>query len=342
MSVPGSPTAVPRQGMVLTAGLGTRLRPLSDDRAKPAMPVCGEPLVRRIIRWLAAAGVTGLVLNLHHRPETVAAVVGDGRDLGVAVRYSWEQPAVLGSAGGPRLALPLLEADPFVLVNGDTLTDVDLRAMAASHRASGALVTMAVVPHPDPSRYGGVLVDGPAGDVVRGFTGPAPSAGALHFVGVQIVAAAAFAGLPAGQPAETVRQLYPDLIARQPGSVRVFRTHAAFHDIGTAADYLAASLAVAAETGLDGIPAGRGTSIADGARVERTILWDDVRVGAGSELMECIVGDGVSIPAGSRFSYAAIVRAHREPAAGEYRAGELIVAPFNGTSRPGPPRQVGS
>ncbi len=335
MTATGTRAGVPRHGMVLTAGLGTRLRPLSDDRAKPAMPVCGEPLVRRILRWLAAAGVTNLVLNLHHRPETVAAAVGDGRDLGVRVRYSWEQPAVLGSAGGPRLALPLIDGDPFVLVNGDTLTDVDLGAMSAAHRASGALVTMAVVPHPNPSRYGGVLVE-PDGHV-RGFTGPDPSAGARHFVGVQIVAAEAFARLPAGEPAETVRALYPALLDERPGSIRVFESTATFRDIGTPADYLAASLAVAAAEDLDALPPGRRTEVAPDAHVERTILWDDVRVGAGATLIECIVGDGVTIPAGARFTRAAIVRARRAPAAGERVDGGLLVADIGPAARTAPP-----
>src|SRR5215471_9714767 len=94
--------------LVLTAGLGTRLRPLTLVRAKPAMPVAGEPMVRRIVRWLATAGVSDVVLNLHYLPETIARVVGDGSDLGVRARYSWEQPLVLGSAGGPRLALDIV------------------------------------------------------------------------------------------------------------------------------------------------------------------------------------------------------------------------------------------
>ena len=110
--------------LLLTAGFGTRLRPLSSIRAKPALPVAGEALVRRILGWLAASGVTDVVLNLHHRPDTVCAAVGDGSDLGVRARYSWENP-VLGSAGGPRRALPLLDADRFFIVNGDTLTDLD-------------------------------------------------------------------------------------------------------------------------------------------------------------------------------------------------------------------------
>src|SRR5712691_11345965 len=125
-----------RHALLLTAGLGTRLRPLTDVRAKPAIPVAGEPLVRRIIAWLAAHGVTDLVLNLHHLPATISSIVGDGRDLGVRVRYSWEQPRILGSAGGPRLAAPIVGTERFFIVNGDTLTDVDLRALADAHSAS--------------------------------------------------------------------------------------------------------------------------------------------------------------------------------------------------------------
>src|SRR5581483_12452590 len=113
--------------LVLAAGLGTRLRPLTDVRAKPAIPVGGEPMIRRIIRALAAQGVDRLVLNLHHLPHTLTAVVGDGSDLGVRVRYSWE-PRILGSAGGPRLARAIVGAGRFWVINGDTLTDVDLAA----------------------------------------------------------------------------------------------------------------------------------------------------------------------------------------------------------------------
>jgi hypothetical protein len=95
------------RALVLTAGLGTRLRPLTYLRAKAAVPINGETLARRAVRWLASQGITDLVLNLHHHPESITASVGDGADLGARVRYSWEQP-LLGSAGGPRHALPLL------------------------------------------------------------------------------------------------------------------------------------------------------------------------------------------------------------------------------------------
>ena len=123
-----------RHALILTAGLGMRLRPLTDVRAKPAIPVAGDPLIRRIIAWLVSQGVDDLVLNLHHRPETIASVVGDGRDLGARVRYSWE-PRLLGSAGGPRLARPLLGAGTFFIINGDTLTDVDRRGWPTRTRS---------------------------------------------------------------------------------------------------------------------------------------------------------------------------------------------------------------
>src|SRR5216110_994000 len=110
-------------------------------------------MIRRILRRLVAHGVADLVLNLHHRPETLTAVVGDGRDLGARVRYSWEVPRVLGSAGGPRLAGPIVGVDTFLIVNGDTLTDVDLARLAEAHAATGALVTLALVPNREFLRY---------------------------------------------------------------------------------------------------------------------------------------------------------------------------------------------
>src|SRR5687768_3786650 len=118
--------------LVLTAGIATRLRPVSTVRAKAGMPVAGKPLIGRILEWLAAAGVRRVVLNLHHRPETITRTVGDGGEWGVEVRYSWEAQ-VLGSAGGPRRALSLIDAERFLIVNGDTLTDCDLRAVVQRH-----------------------------------------------------------------------------------------------------------------------------------------------------------------------------------------------------------------
>jgi mannose-1-phosphate guanylyltransferase len=315
--------------LLLAAGLGNRLRPLSAVRAKPALPVAGEALVRRILRWLAAGGVTDAVLNLHHRPETVCAQVGDGRDLGVRVRYSFENP-VLGSAGGPRRALPILAARRVFIVNGDTLTDLELGAIAADHERSGALVTMAVVPNDAPERYGGVVV-APDG-AVTGFTGRGSRTASWHFIGVQVAEAAAFASLPPDEPAESVTSLYPALLEANPGCIRAYRCGASFADIGTPADYLATSLRLAADgpAAADAGPSvlsGARTIVATSARLDRTILWDDVEVGADARLTECVAADGVRVPPGVRWTRRAIVPAVScPPAPGDELIGDLLLA----------------
>lgn len=287
--------------LVLAAGLGTRLRPLTDVRAKPAIPVAGEPIVRRIVRWLAASHVTNVVVNLHHRPETLTAVLGDGADLGVRVRYSWEQPVVLGSAGGPRLALPLIEADPFLIVNGDTLTDVDIPALVDAHARSDALVTLALVANAQFEQYGGVRLD--AAGRVTGFVPRGPAArGSYHFIGVQVAHAAAFGSLRAGVPASSIGGVYDALIAARPGAVRGYVSGAAFWDVGTPAEYWRTSHA------FTGSSVGARGSIDPSARIADAILWDDVIVEAGATVTECIVTDGVTVPAGASYRRVILTR----------------------------------
>jgi NDP-sugar pyrophosphorylase family protein len=320
---------VPEKALVLTAGLGTRLTPLTYVRAKAAVPVNGETLARRAVRWLVSQGVRDLVLNLHHMPATITASVGDGSDLGARVRYSWEQP-LLGSAGGPRHALPLLvdSSGPlggaFLIVNGDTLTDVDVAAMAATHRESGAAVTMALIPNPRPEKYGGVQVA--EGRWVTGFSSRGSGQASYHFIGVQIVESRVFANLEDGVPAETVGALYPALIARERHGVAAFISDASFRDIGTPADYLATSAELASIEG-DRMTSGKGTAIDATAAVLRSAVWDDVKIGAGAEIVDSIVCDGVAIPAGARYRRCAIVVAGgRSPRDRERIDGDLLIS----------------
>ncbi len=336
--------------LVLTAGLATRLRPLSLVRAKAALPVAGDPLIRHILRWLAASGVTDAVLNLHHLAHTITGIIGDGAD-GVRVRYSWEVP-VLGSAGGPRHALSLLGTSPFLIVNGDTLTNVDVTQLLADHQQSGALVTMAVVRNAEPEKYGGVVVE-PDG-TVTGFAkrlsraSSARSAAETHlFVGVQVTETDAFASLPDNVPSESVAERYPALIAAQRGSVRAFVTTAEFFDIGTPGDYLSTSLLLgtrgsgvgiriansASRIGSESrIPnpesrvlAGARTRIASDARIEDSVLWDDVEVEANARLRRCVVTDGVRVPGGSSWENATIRIADGTLADSERLVGDLAV-----------------
>jgi mannose-1-phosphate guanylyltransferase len=292
--------------LVLTAGLGTRLQPLTFVRAKPAIPVAGEPIIRRIIAWLARQGVTELVLNLHHLPHTLCAVVGDGRDLGARVRYSWEQPVVLGSAGGPRRALPIVGHDTFFIVNGDTITDLDLGGLASAHEASSALVTLALVPNREPHRYGGVSMA--ADGRVTGFVPRGAGAdGSFHFIGVQMAHADAFRALTDGQAVRSVGDVYDRLLTSRPGSIRGHLSDATFHDVGTLSDYWTTSFTFLGDEPAAGAY-GKRVRLDSAARVTHSILWDDVEVGAGAIVDECIVTDFVRIPPGSLYRRSVVRR----------------------------------
>jgi mannose-1-phosphate guanylyltransferase len=312
--------------LILAAGLGTRLAPLSSLRAKAALPVAGEALIRRQIRWLAAAGVTRVVVNLHHRPDTITATLGHGDDLSVAVGYSWES-AILGSAGGPRRALDLLDRDRFLIVNGDTLTDLDLHALAAVHAGSGALVTMAAVAA-RPGYNAVRVLDGSFAGVVPASAWSAGGPTLAHFIGVQVAERRAFATLAAEVPADTVRGLYPQLVAARPGAVRLSLTDATFHDVGTPAEYLRTVRHLARAEGRP-LDRGTGTTIAGSARVESTVLWDDVVVGEGAEVLGCVVADGARVPDGLHVRDACLLPAARHAAqAGDQVIGDLVVVPF--------------
>jgi mannose-1-phosphate guanylyltransferase len=221
--------------LVLSAGLGTRLGAITKRLAKPAVPIGDETIGERVLRWLRREGVSDVVMNLHHLPHTITAVIGDGAHLGLRVRYSWE-PTLLGSAGGPRHALPLIDGDPFLIVNGDTITDVALAPVVDAHVRTGADVTMVVIRNPAPDRYNGVVAG--ADGVVTGFIPKGHTTASWHFVGIQVVNKRVFAALPDDTPIETVSGVYREMIGARP-RVRIFPVEATFYDVGTPEDYAA-------------------------------------------------------------------------------------------------------
>jgi mannose-1-phosphate guanylyltransferase len=263
--------------LVLTAGLGSRLDPLTRLVAKPAVPVAGEALGERVLRWLAREGVTDAVLNLHHLPHTITGLIGDGAAYGIRVRYSWEA-TLLGSAGGPRQALSLMNSDPFLIVNGDTLTDIALAPILTAHHRTGADVTMAVIRNPATDRYNGVIADDTG--AVRAFIPKGHAEDSWHFVGIQIVAKRVFAQLPDHTPGETVREIYREMVATSPGRVRVFPVDAVFHDVGTAQDYLETCRAFG------------------GTDARGNVVWPDARIAEGARITNSIVAGAVTVPAG--------------------------------------------
>jgi NDP-sugar pyrophosphorylase family protein len=279
--------------IVLAAGLGTRLDPLTRLVAKPAIPVGHHTLIERVLAWLQDSGVSEVVMNLHHRPETLSGVLGDGAHLGLRLRYSWEDP-ILGSAGGPARALSLLAADRVLIVNGDTLCPLDLDAMLAVHVQTGAEATLAVVRNPDPVHYNGLVLDEDDRVRARAIRGTVEAKDSWHFVGVQIVESSVFAPVSAIVPSDTIPGLYLDLAAERPSSIRAWRVETPFVDVGTPRDYLETALRMRAS-----IP----------PTLERSVLWPDARVDPDVRLQDCIVAGPVRLPAGFSAAHSVLMPA---------------------------------
>jgi NDP-sugar pyrophosphorylase family protein len=147
----------------------------------------------------------------------------------------------------------------------------------------------------------------------------------LHFIGVQAVEAGVFADLPDDQPGETVRTVYPRLLATNPDAIRAYESHAEFLDVGTAGDYLATVATIAARERRP-FDVGDGCRVADDAVVERSILWDRVTVGRGARLIHCIVADDVTIPDGAHYENRVLI-ARRHTAWRALPPGEADRAP---------------
>ena len=310
--------------LILAAGTGTRLDPLTRVLAKPVVPLAGRTLIERVLEWLRTQGVTDAVINLHHRPETITGVVGDGSAVGVRIQYSWE-PEILGSAGGPRHALPLL-GERFLIVNGDTLVNFALAPMIADHRTRGADVTVAVIPNPRPHHYHGMRLD--ADDRVTGFVLKGSSEPSWHFVGVQVTESRVFATLEDNVAAETVTGLYRQLVASRPGALRGFRAQTTFLDVGTSRDYLDAALRLAAPEP-NAIEA--GAWIDPRARVTSSVVWRDAAIADGATLEGCIVVSGVRVPSGLSARDAILLpQALARPADLVDRIGTIAVASVDG------------
>jgi NDP-sugar pyrophosphorylase family protein len=140
------------RAMILAAGFGTRLWPLTADRTKPALPVMGRPLVGYVAEYLGRNGFTDVVVNLHHRPQSVRDSLGDGSRFGVHLEYV-EEATILGTSGAMDNARHLLEGETFAVVNGKIITDIDLQAALETHRRTGAIATLVLRPNPQRERF---------------------------------------------------------------------------------------------------------------------------------------------------------------------------------------------
>lgn len=156
------------RAMILAAGFGTRMRPSTDHTPKPLLDVAGRPLIAYPLLLLRSAGITEVLINLHHLGAQIRAALGDGSAYGVRITYSEEDP-ILDTGGAIKNAESFLREDTFAILNADTIVDLDLPAMLAFHRARGGISTMMLRDDPEVARYGAIEVD--TDDRVRRFLG---------------------------------------------------------------------------------------------------------------------------------------------------------------------------
>lgn len=223
------------KAMVLAAGFGTRLRPLTTRLAKPAIPLFDQPLIRWSIERLRSAGVTEVVVNAHHLPETVE------RQLQLLPpEFAWtlnvEQPAILGTAGGLKAVEKHVRGcGTFIMANSDILHGIDLAAAVAFHRSHGGLATMVLYSGPGHEQYPHIHVD-VEGRIVRfvRFDVPETAAPTAHgsFTGIHIFEEAIFDWIPAGRPVEINDEVYPAFL-RQGIPAYGFIADAFWSDLGT-------------------------------------------------------------------------------------------------------------
>jgi mannose-1-phosphate guanylyltransferase/mannose-1-phosphate guanylyltransferase/phosphomannomutase len=322
------------RAMVLAAGLGTRLRPITYEMPKPMVPVLNRPVMEHILRLLARHGFERTIANLHWFPDLIEAHFGDGGELGVELTYSPEEQ-LLGTSGGVRNAAGFL-GDSFLIISGDALTDLDLRAMREFHESHDGVATLATKRVTDTSQFG-VAITGADGRI-QGFQekpDPAEALSDLANCGIYMFRSEIFDFFPPpgtslaagpGDPpgfADWAMDVFPRLLE----SDVPFYSHeidAYWNDIGnleelreSTLDALGGAVEVEREGELvDGFRSGsaqgdegplagpvllgEGCEIGDDVRIDGpSVIGDGARIGAGSRLREVIALPGAEIPARS-------------------------------------------
>jgi NDP-sugar pyrophosphorylase family protein len=199
--------------IVLAAGEGTRLRPLTLDRPKPMLPLAGRPALEWLLRWLRWHGVRDVFLNVHYRPDTIRNHFGDGAGLGLRIVYN-EERELLGTAGGAAQFRDRVGETVFVCY-ADVLSDLDLGALLRHHRDRQAVATLALYRVPDPWTRG--VVDLAPDGRIRAFREKPPASecppSALVNAGIFVIETAVLRAIPLGQPSDFGHDVFPQLLA---------------------------------------------------------------------------------------------------------------------------------
>jgi mannose-1-phosphate guanylyltransferase len=324
--------------MVMAAGLGTRLRPLTYEIPKPLVPVANRPVMEHILELLRAHGMGEVLANLHWFPDTVRDRFADGSELDIELTYSYEDE-LLGTAGGVRNVAEFFGAGPFLVMAADALTDIDLAALAEAHRGRDGIATLAVKRVPNVSEFG-VVVTGSDGRV-QGFQekpDPAEALSELANCMIYVLEPEIFDYFPDQQVVDFALDVFPALLEHDV-PFHVHEIEAYWNDVGSLPEYLRGNLdavegAVEVELagrlakpagGADALERGEpGVSgrvlIGDGSQIDPQARLDGplvvgagCTVGAGARLKESVVLPGSDVPAGALVAGA--IYGSRDPAA---------------------------
>lgn len=301
--------SMPFKAMIMAAGLGTRLYPLTGFTAKPMVPILNRPVMEHMISLLRHHGVREVAANLHYHPDMIRNYFADGSGFGVRIDYNVEE-TLLGTAGGVGAFREMFADGIFVVVSGDGLTDIDLTQFVAAHRRNGGIATLAVKEVADPSLYGVVVADD-AGRIT-GFQEKPPAAEALSRscnCGIYAFEPEIFDYVPKGVFTDWAKDVFPALLA-EGVPFYSWSMHGYWNDVGNIEQYRLSNFdALLGRVALDmpgravapGVWVGEGTVIEAGTHLDPPIL-----IGAGC-LIESeaqligplIVGDGCIIERGA-------------------------------------------
>lgn len=297
-NLPGAGHRAVVKGMVLAAGCGSRLHPLTALRAKPAVPFLNRPLLQHSLELLGRAGVREAAVNLHHLPDSVR-MAAEGSPF--PVRF-FEEPQLLGTGGGIWNARHLFKDAGFIVANGKIYFEQDLRAVLEAHRARGALATLVVVPPRPQDPFYPVLAD--SSGRIRAFarTRSVPTQPDLTpyvFTGIQVLEPDVLKHFPAG-PSDIVSDVYEKLAA-DGAPLDVYVSEAFWCECSTPRRYLENSIEALRRKGLKNLTAegaegvlvesvcGRGTRIPAESLLERCVVWENVRIPASTTFRNAII-----------------------------------------------------
>jgi mannose-1-phosphate guanylyltransferase len=312
------------RAVVLVGGFGTRLRPLTHHRPKQMLPIVHRPMIEHVIGHLVDHGVDDVVLSLGYQPDGFRDAYPRGRCVGATLHYAIE-PEPLDTAGAIRFAA--LDAgidERFLVVNGDVLTDLDITAFVAFHDARAAEGTIALHPVDDPSRYGVVLTD--ARGRVTAFVEKPPRgevASDLINAGTYVLEPSVIDRIPPGRRVSVERETFPTMVAD--GGLYARADGCYWIDTGTPCEYIQAQLdlvdgvrgaavdgvhpdaRVAADAAVKRSVVGARAVVADGARVEDSVLLPGVRVCSAAVIDRSVVGEEAVVAEGAHVLRGSVV-----------------------------------